>query len=361
MLPASPRTLAAIALLAAATHAAGQAPAKLPRVGFCSPGIPEASLVNYEHPITQELLANMRERGWHHERNYRLIFRTAVGRPGGMAACIDSLVADAVDVIVVPVGAKMAIERAGTIPVVSSFDGDAATSRASLPASRRNFTGTTALHDAGASWHKHLALFKELARVDRVVFLLARRPAHDIQTGLQPRPAKPPEDARVVGLQFDHWIVTAPDQIPSACAAIAGLGRVGLFIGNNPIYVDWFSREPHKDKAKTWIADYCTNPHRLPVISGGGAGSASFPGVLFGYGPGFGDHLRRWPYFVDRILKGAKAADLPLQQIDEYEVGVNLAVARKLGIEVTPAFLLRANRVYEDETGKADPRLKGRY
>lgn len=57
----------------------------------------------------------------------------------------------------------------------------------------------------------------------------------------------------------------------------------------------------------------------------------------------------------------AKAADLPPQQIEEYEVGVNLAVARRLGIEVSPSFLLRADRVYEDETGKADGRLRPRY
>jgi putative ABC transport system substrate-binding protein len=130
---------------------------------------------------------------------------------------------------------------------------------------------------------------------------------------------------------------------------------VGLYIGNNPIYVEWFSHKP-----KPWIADFCTDPHRLPVMASG-AGSPSTPGVLFGYGPSFGDHLRRWTYFVDRILKGAAAADLPLQQIEDYEIGVNLAVARKLGIEVPPSFLLRANRVYEDETGKTDPRQKGRY
>jgi putative tryptophan/tyrosine transport system substrate-binding protein len=354
---ASPRTLVAGALLAAAAHAAVQAPAELPLVGFCSPGIPEASLVNYGHPIAQQLLANLRERGWHHEKNYRLIFRTAVGRAGGMAACIDSLVAEPVDVILAPGALRTASERAGRIPVVSGVSPEDASFRSSLPPSRRNFTGTTEFHDTGVSWAKQLGLFKELARLDRVVFLLARRPAPDIQPGLQPRPEKPEQDERVVGIQGDRWIVTAPEQIPSACAAIARLGRVGLYIGNNPIYVDWFSRT----RQTTWIADFCTDPHRLPVMVSGAGGPGAMPGVLFGYGPLFGDHLRRWTYFVDRILKGAKAADLPLQQIEDYEVGVNLAVARKLGKEVPHSFLLQANRVYEDETGKADPRLKGRY
>ena len=349
------RTLAAGAMLAVATHAAGQPPARLPRVGFCSPGIPEASLVNYQHPITQALLANMRERGWHHEKNYRLVFRTAVGRPGGMKACVDSLVAEPVDVIVVPGGGRATSERAGKIPVVSSLGPDDAAYLSSLPASRRNLTGTTEFYDRSAAWHKQLALFKELARFDRIVFLLARRPAPDIVPGLQPRPEEPDDTERVVGIRIDRWIVTAPEQIPAACAGIARLGRVGLYIGNNPIYVDWFSRNP-----QPWIADFCTNPHRLPVMVSGAA-VASEPGALFGYGPSFPDHLRRWTYFVDRILKGAKAADLPPQQIEEYEVGLNLAVARKLGIEISPSFLLRANRVYDDETGKADGRLKPRY
>ena len=355
MLPASLRTLATGALLAAATPVVAQAPASLPRVGFCSPGIPPEALVNYEHPIPQALLANMRERGWHHKKNYRLVFRTAVGRPGGMPACVDSLVAEPVDVIVVPVGARAASERAGNIPVVSGIDHETSFYLSSLPPSRRNLTGTTEFHDRDALWHKQLALFKELAKVDRVVYLLARRPAPDIQPGLQTRDPELEPDERVVGIRIDRWIVTAPEQIPVACAAIARLGRVGLFIGTNPIYVDWFSRTP-----KLWIADFCTDPHRLPVMVPG-AGAPSMPGVLFGSGPGFLDHLRRWTYFVDRILKGAKAADLPLQQIEEYEVGLNLAVARKLGIEVSPSFLLRSDRVYEDETGKTDPRLKGRY
>ena len=128
-----------------------------------------------------------------------------------------------------------------------------------------------------------------------------------------------------------------------------------MFIGNNPLWVTWTFQHP---KAVTWIADYCTSPHVLPIMT---AGSHIGPGVLLGYGPGFDTVLRRWPYYIDRILRGAKPGDLPLQLPEDYELVLNLAVARKLRIEVPPSLLVRADKVHEDEAGGADPKWRSRF
>ena len=224
MLPAAGRrTILAGALLAVASHAWGQAAGRLPHVGFCSPGIPGAALVDLEHPIPRALLAGMRERGWVHGGNYRMTFRSAVGRPGGMPACIDSLVAEPVDVIVTPGGLRRIVERAGRIPVVTTISDNDVAFVESVPASRRTFTGVR-FTDNEALWHKQLTLFKELAKVDRIVALLARQPSPEITPGLQKRALEPQADELAAAVRIDTWIVTSFEQVEAACAAIARLG-----------------------------------------------------------------------------------------------------------------------------------------
>lgn len=332
--------LLAGALLAASSLAAGQPAVRLPKVGYCSPGIPEAQLVNYAHPIPQALLAGMRERGWHHEKNYRLVFRTAVGRQGGVPACIDSLVQEPVDVIVAG-DWKQTIARAGRIPVVAIIEGVAR----ELPALRdpgRNFTGI--LRDPSEDlWHKQVAMLKEVASLDRIVTLYPFEPAPNIYPGLQ---REKPEGLRAaerkIGVTIDRWRLTAPDQIEEACAAIARQPRSGVLIGDNHIWVTW-----GKEGAPVFV-EHCVNRHRLPVMYAGVAGAGA-PGVLLGYGPSFGGMLRLLPYFIDRILKGAKPADLPIQLVEDYQLGLNLGVARQLGITFPPSLLLRADVVHDGE------------
>jgi putative ABC transport system substrate-binding protein len=80
-----------------------------------------------------------------------------------------------------------------------------------------------------------------------------------------------------------------------------------------------------------------------------GVQSTGEPGVLMGYGPNFGSMLRLLPYFIDRILKGAKPGDLPVQLVEDYQLGLNLDVARKLGITFPPSLLIRADVVVDGE------------
>jgi len=354
VLPATPgaaRRFIAAATLLVAIDASGQATARLPRVGFCSPGIPEAQLVNYAHPIPQALLAGMRERGWHHEQNYRLVFRTAVGRVGGMAACIDSLVQDPVDVIVVPGSVKLASERAGRIPVVGTIEGALARSLAAKPDPRRSFTGVMRDPSEGL-WHKQLAMLKEAGGLERIVILSPWHPARDIYPGLQrEKPEELRNAERAVGVTIDRWRLTAPDQIEEACATIARRPRSGLLIGDSHVWVTWGPHRPERS-----VVEHCVDRHRLPIMYAGVTNTGT-PGVLLGYGPSFGGMLRLLPFFIDRILKGAKPADLPIQFVEDYQLGLNVGVARQLGITFTPSLLLRADFVYDgDKAIQGSPR-----
>ena len=95
---------------------------RLPRVGFCSWAVPEADLASLSHPIPKTLADGLRERGWEPGRNVELVFRSALGRRGGMAECIDVLVGSAVDVAVL-VGSgsvRLMRERTASIPIVTN-------------------------------------------------------------------------------------------------------------------------------------------------------------------------------------------------------------------------------------------------
>ena len=71
------------------------------------------------------------------------------------------------------------------------------------------------------------------------------------------------------------------------------------------------------------------------------------PGAVVSYGPNFTDMHRRAAYFVDRILKGTKPGDLPVEQPTKFDLVVNISTAKKLGLSVPSTFLLRADRVVE--------------
>ena len=82
---------------------------------------------------------------------------------------------------------------------------------------------------------------------------------------------------------------------------------------------------------------------RLPTIAH--QEQFALDGGLMAYGPNFADGWRRTAYFVDRILKGAKPSELPIEQPEKFDFVVNLATGRKLGVTLPPAFLVRADQV----------------
>ena len=88
-----------------------------------------------------------------------------------------------------------------------------------------------------------------------------------------------------------------------------------------------------------------SHSHRLPAVSG--IGQFAVEGLLLAYGPSFSHHFRRAAVYADRILQGARPADLPVEQPAEFELIVNMKTARALGVAVPNSVLLRANRIID--------------
>jgi putative ABC transport system substrate-binding protein len=93
------------------------------------------------------------------------------------------------------------------------------------------------------------------------------------------------------------------------------------------------------------MADFAVS-HRLPIMTMINSPGAQV-GQLLIYGPNFGDQVRRVTAYVDRILKGARPGDLPVEQVDRFELAVNLKTAKAIGLTIPPSVLARADQVIE--------------
>jgi putative ABC transport system substrate-binding protein len=139
--------------------------------------------------------------------------------------------------------------------------------------------------------------------------------------------------ASALGLQLHHIEVRSPDDFESAFSKITGTVRAtALFLQASTFFTDTRKR----------IADL-TIKHRLPAISD----SSDLPeaGVLMSYGTDRFDLYRRSATYVDKILKGAKPADLPVQQPMKFEFVINLKTAKQIGVTIPSNVLARADKV----------------
>lgn len=313
---------------------------RLPRVGFCSWAVPEADLASLSHPIPKTLAEGLRERGWEPGKNVELVFRSALGRRGGMAECIDVLVGSAVDVAVLvgPESVRLMRERTASIPIVTNHVAVGPRDSHSRP--KDNVTGVTGT--PGSSL-KVLQLLKEIApNINRVVMLEARREPADAATYAAEKmrgvPAWYSEGARALGLEIAPVAISPLDSLDQIFAALTSNGRTAVYLGNSATYVEFPSFAVAVQRSLL--------RHRLPAM-GEESQSARVPGILIGYGASFGAMLKRLPYFVDRILRGAKPADLPIEQISSIELAINLDTAREIRLVVPPALLMRADWVVD--------------
>ena len=133
-----------------------------------------------------------------------------------------------------------------------------------------------------------------------------------------------------LGLQALPIAVRGPDEFEGAFSTMTK-GHVGaLFVGDNPVYLI------HRDRLLVLAAK-----HRLPTLFG----HREFvpAGGLMSYGPSLADVFRRAAGYVDKIRKGAKPADLPVEQPSKYELVINLKTAKALGLTIPPSLLQRAD------------------
>ena len=313
-----------ISLVVAAGLRAQPAPAPR-RIGFLS------SAYAATHKLGEAFRDALTGLGWVEGRTLGIELRYAEGRFDRLPRLAEELVRARVELIAAgPAPAAVAARRAtSTIPIVMLMVGDPAGLGlvASLARPGGNVTGTA--FDVGLDvFRKQLELLREaVPTVQRVAVLT--------------NPANPGRELALNAirtsastLRLELVIVEArgPDEFEAAYARTASAGAGAALVLTDSVF-----------NAHATLLIALADRYRLPTVST--ARSYVEAGGLMAYGPSFEHGFRRAALYVDRILKGAKPADLPVEQPTQYELAVNLKTARALGLTLPPALLSRADVV----------------
>lgn len=298
----------------------------VPRVGVTLAG-------SMPNPLMRAFQQAMRELGYNDGQNVRLEFRSAEGRTEKFSAIADELVRMKCDVIVAGGGApavRAAMKATSTIPIVFPASSDPVGEGLvkSLTRPGGNVTGLSNLN--AEVFAKRVQLLKEVQpKLQRLMALQdpAMRSGAD-QVGITRNAAQ------ALGMQVQVLSVGRQEDYEAAFESAKKAGAEGLivlpsssFTANSPRLVQLAAK--HRLIA-IW-------EHRLYVDAGG----------LISYGADFTDLYRAAAGYVDRILKGARPGDLPIQQATRLELVVNLKAAKAMGIAVPGRLLVRADQVIE--------------
>ena len=299
------------------------------RIGYLSPGSATPGPLAYH----DEFQRGLRELGYVEGKNIIIEYRFADGKFDRLADLAMELVKLHVDVIVsVVTQASLAAKNAtSTIPIVMVSVGDpvGAGLVASLARPGANMTGTSAMTSGVVG--KSLELLKQtLPTVSPVAVLW--NPNNPVFQGeiLQ----ETERAAAKLGLELKTFGVRAPDEFDRTFAAMASARATSLLVLPDPLFSTYTAR----------IADLAVK-NRLPAMYGLREDVAA--GGLLAYGPKYADLYRRAASYVDKILKGAKPADLPVEQPTTFEFVINLNTARTLGLGIPPRVLGIADEVIE--------------
>src|SRR5262245_9504758 len=305
--------------------ARAQRTGKMYRIGML---LPNTSAIVARNPRIQAFL----ELDWIDGRSVTLEWRYGEGQPARLAALAAELANSNVDVIVTAAAtaAMAAKEATTTIPIVILDPGDPVGTGLvrSLARPGGNITGVTSIAPDLAA--KRLALLKETAPAVRsvaVLFNAAVPPAEIAMAELKIA-------AQTLNLRIQSVAAQGSAGLAEALAAIETAKIEGLLVFPDPLT---FSNQ----EAITKFA----LANKIPALYG----AKEFVGIggLMSYGPSYPAMFRRGAYYVDRILKGANPADLPVEQPTKFELIINLKTARALGIEVPATLLARADEVIE--------------
>ena len=278
-------------------------------------------------------LQGLAQLGWTDGRNLRIDTRWATTNADDLRRHAAELAALAPDVLVAATGTATVaplLQATRTLPIVFVVvvDPVGAGFVANLARPGGNATGFT-MFEYGLSG-KWLELLKQIVpSITRAAVL--RDPA--IASGIG-QFAAVQTVAPSLGVELTPVDARDAPEIERAVAAFARSGDSGLIVTPSPV------ANRHRDLIATLAAR-----HRLPAVYGGRQYVAA--GGLISYGPDLIDQYRRAAGYVDRILKGEKPADLPVQAPTKYELVINLKTARALGLEIPPALLARADEVIE--------------
>ena len=318
--------LLATGALLAAPLAGAQPAARLYRIGFVYTASP--------NPASNAFRQGLRDLGYVEGKNVIVETKFAEGRPERLPQLIAELIELKVDVLVVAsTRAALAAKKATTtVPIVFAYLADPVSTGivASLARPGGNITGTTGgVGGSGLSGKRMEVLREAVPAVSHVAVLWnSANPAHapyvrDIEAA-----------ARTLKVKLEVLDAGSAANLDRAFATISASGAQGIFVMGDPFFITNRAKLVQSAAEKRLPAMYFS---KLFVDAGG----------LMYYGASQEDSYRRVAAYVDKILKGAKPADLPVEQPTRFELVINLKTAKALGLTIPQSLLFRADQVIE--------------
>ena len=317
--------LVAAMLLAVSSMVEAQQSTKIPRIGYLGATSPSTISDRIE-----AFRQGLRELGYVEGKNIVIEWRYAEGKFDRLPALAAELVHLNVDVIVTagPMDTRNAKKATSTIPIVMTWDQDPIGSGfvSSLAHPGGNITGLSILAPEIST--KQLELLKEtVPALSRAAFL-----GNSSEPGNSQALKETHAAAKVLGVQIQSLDILAPKEIETAFrAAIKDRAQAALILTSPVTFAN--RREVVELAVK----------QRLPAIYH--RGQFVEEGGLMSYGVNVLDLTRRAATYVDKILKGAKPADLPVEQPTKFEFVINLKAAKQIGLTIPPNVLVRADKV----------------
>jgi putative ABC transport system substrate-binding protein len=311
-------------LLAPCSVAEAQQPAKIPRIGMLRPDSPP-------NPAVEAFRQGLRDLGYVEGRNIVVEFRYAEGKLDRLRDLAAELVRIKVDIIVTSTdpGARAAKNATKTIPIVMMGVGTDPVETGlveSLARPGANITGLTLLSVETSS--KRPELLKEIVpKLARVAVLYDSTNRGNLTEVKQVQTA-----ARPLGLTVKSWAVKDAGGFETVFAALSKERPDGLYVAGGALMISH----------EKLVTDF-TLKSRLPSTFD--RPEAVDAGGLMSYGADRVDQFRRAAIYVDKILKGAKPAELPVEQPTKFELVINLKTAKQIGLTIPQSVLFRADRV----------------
>jgi putative tryptophan/tyrosine transport system substrate-binding protein len=318
----------ALTILVVPLAVQAQSPAKVPRIGWLSLGSPSSGPTPLRDAFRQGLL----ELGWVEGQTITIDSRYAEGNPDRLPDLAAELVRLKVDVIFAgnPFTALAAKQATSELPIVMAGVGDAVALElvASLARPGGNVTGLSEQYtDLVRKW---LELLKEAVPQASRMAVLTLPQFWSVQS--EPWEALQ-QAAKTMRVTLQRVEVREPTEFESAFAGMSQEHYEALLVLPHPIFVG------HRTRLVILAAQ-----SQLPTIWGPFREFVD-AGGLMAYGPSLRDQYRRAAYFVDKILKGTKPADLPVEQPTTFELVINLKTATALGLTIPPSLLFQADEV----------------
>jgi putative tryptophan/tyrosine transport system substrate-binding protein len=326
---AVPSILVAAVLLGLGVIAEAQQPKKVPRIGYLSNSDPAT-----ESARAEAIRLALRERGYIEGQNIAFEYRYGAGKVDRATELAAEMVRLKVDMIVVVGGTdwiRAARNVTKTIPILMTGTGTDPIEAGLVESLARPGGNVTGITNLGTELGgKRLELFKEaVPKLDRVAVLYDPAIPRSVFEAKEVLPVA----ARALGLTVRSWEVREESGFEKVFAAISKWHPDGLYVLGTGTLMRINEKRTIGFALKS----------RLPSVYVS-RGAVETGGLMY-YGADEADSYRRVAYYVDRILKGTKPADLPVEQPTKFELVINLKTAKQIGLTIPPELLARANRL----------------